>query len=65
MRAVTPGIINATLKAKEDGKTALHELQGEPWALMWARAWVVWLGTRDRNGSSAVVLLLLQLSYPS
>ncbi|GMH63617.1 hypothetical protein TrRE_jg1622 [Triparma retinervis] len=27
MRAVTPGIINATLKAKEDGKTALHELQ--------------------------------------
>ena len=29
MRAVTPGIINATLKAKEDGKTALHELQGE------------------------------------
>mmetsp|Transcript_840 Transcript_840/g.1523 ORF Transcript_840/g.1523 Transcript_840/m.1523 type:complete len:617 (-) Transcript_840:9-1859(-) len=27
MRAVTPGIINAGLKAKEDGKTALHELQ--------------------------------------
>ena len=48
MRAVTPGVINAALRAKSAGKNALHELEDMP-----AEWRIGWRTSRGREGPTA------------